>query len=49
MSVWDGVVVSPLDKACEKQQTEKKEGEGEDFDDEMEGENLDEPMETQQN
>ncbi|XP_018334521.1 interleukin enhancer-binding factor 2 homolog isoform X2 [Agrilus planipennis] len=45
MSVWDGVVVSPLDKAYEKQQ-EKKEGEEED--DDMEAE-VDESMETTEN
>lgn len=44
MSVWDGVVVSPLDKAFEP--PERKEGEEEDEDMEAEG---DESMETAEN
>lgn len=44
MSVWDGVVVSPLDKAFEP--PERKEGEEEDED--MEAE-VDESMETAEN
>lgn len=44
MSVWDGVVVSPLDKAYERP-PEKKDGE-EDVDEEMEDVPLDESMET---
>lgn len=44
MSVWDGVVVSPLDKAYEKP-PEKKEGE-EEVDEEMEADPVDESMET---
>ncbi|XP_067012849.1 interleukin enhancer-binding factor 2 homolog [Anabrus simplex] len=44
MSVWDGVVVSPLDKAYEKM-PEKKEGE----EDDMEAEGGDEAMETTDN
>lgn len=46
MSVWDGVVVSPLDKACEKP-NEKKEGE-EDEEEDLEGEQGDETMEATQ-
>ncbi|KAB0790853.1 hypothetical protein PPYR_05607 [Photinus pyralis] len=45
MSVWDGVVVSPLDKAYDKT-PEKKDGEEEDEDMEAEG---DESMETTEN
>lgn len=47
MSVWDGVVVSPLDKACEKP-SDKKEGEDEEEDD-MDPDNGDEVMETVNN
>lgn len=47
MSVWDGVVVSPLDKACEKP-SDKKDGEDED-DEDMDGDNVDETMETSNN
>lgn len=44
MSVWDGVVVSPLDKAYEKP-PEKKEGE----EDDMEADGGEEAMETTEN
>lgn len=45
MSVWDGVVVSPLDKAYDKN-PEKKDGEEEDEEMDAEG---DESMETAEN
>lgn len=46
MSVWDGVVVSPLDKAYEKP-AEKKDGEDDDEDMDAEGEES--MMETADN
>lgn len=44
MTVWDGVVVSPLDKAYEKPPEKKDEENTED----MEQENAVDPMETQE-